>query len=191
VVEPVFARLYCAGSRAAAVRAAMIVNAYRLPKDFRRDLTQEALLELWRRRTAYDPSRGSERTFTERVIANRMTSVVRSMHSARSGQFRETPFDNVPGLIAPTDSDLRLDVWCVLARTSYFDRRVAVCLIEQSPTETSRGLGVSRAAVYRAIGRLRVAFTASGFGNRRSGANTVRRPNCDMRIGVRQQEVRQ
>jgi DNA-directed RNA polymerase specialized sigma24 family protein len=168
-----------------------MVNAYRLPTDFRRDLTQEAFLELWRKRAAYDPSRGGERTFAERVIANRMTSVVRSMHSARSGQFREDSLDDVPGLTAPNDADLRLDVWCVLARASHFDRRVAVYLIEHSPTETSQGLGVSRAAVYRAIGRLRVAFTGAGFGNRRSGANTVCRPNCDMRIGVRQQEVRQ
>ena len=156
MVETVFERLYSAAGRAATVRAAAIVNAYGLPLDFRRDLAQEAFLALWRNRTAYDPRRGSERTFAERVIANSLISLVRGMHSTRSGQFREDSLDGVPGLTAPNDGvDLRLDVWCVLAGISQFDRRVAVQLIEHSPSETSRRLGVSRATVYRAIGRLR------------------------------------
>lgn len=161
--EAVFERLYSAAGRSATVRAATIVKAYGLPLDFRRDLAQEACLALWRNRAAYDPSRGSERTFAERVIANSLISLVRSMHS-RSGQFREDSLDGVPGITAPNDgADLRLDVWCVLAGLSQFDRRVAVQLIEHSPSETSRTLGVSRATVYRAIGRLRTAFTEAGL----------------------------
>ena len=91
----------------AAVRAATIVAVYGLPKDAQCDLEQEALLELWRKQQAYDPRRGSWRTFSERVVANRMTSLVRAMRSKRSGQFREAPIENVLGLAAPGDSSSR------------------------------------------------------------------------------------
>ena len=94
VVETVFERSYSATSRLAAVRAATIATLYGLPTDSRRDLEQEALLELWRKHQAYDPQRGSWRTFSERVVANRMTSLVRSMRSERPGRFREEPIEN-------------------------------------------------------------------------------------------------
>ena len=164
MVETVFERSYSASSRLAAVRAATITTLYGLPTDSRRDLEQEALLELWRKHEAYDPRRGSWRTFSERVVANRMTSLVRAMRSVRSGQFREEPIENLLGLAAPTDrSDLRTDVVRILARVSTFDRNVALNLIDHSAIETSQRLRVSRATVYRAIGRLRVAFMTAGL----------------------------
>jgi RNA polymerase sigma-70 factor (ECF subfamily) len=164
VVETVFERSYSASSRLAAVRAATIVTVHGLPTDSRRDLEQEALLELWRKHQAYDPRRGSWRTFSERVVANRMTSLVRAMRSERSGQFREEPIENLLGLAAPNiRTDLRADVSRVLAGLSPFDRNVALCLIGHSAIETTQCLGVSRATVYRAIGRLRTAFTEAGL----------------------------
>ena len=162
--ETVFERSYSASSRLAAVRAATIVTLHGLPTDSRRDLEQEALLELWRKHQAYDPRRGSWRTFSERVVANRMTSLVRAMRSERSGQFREEPIENLLGLAAPNiRTDLRADVSRVLAGLSPFDRNVALCLIGHSAIETTQCLGVSRATVYRAIGRLRAAFTEAGL----------------------------
>jgi RNA polymerase sigma-70 factor (ECF subfamily) len=164
VFETVFERSYSASSRLAAVRAATIVTLHGLPTDSRRDLEQEALLELWRKHQAYDPRRGSWRTFSERVVANRMTSLVRAMRSERSGQFREEPIENLLGLAAPNiRTDLRADVSRVLAGLSPFDRNVALCLIGHSAIETTQCLGVSRATVYRAIGRLRTAFTEAGL----------------------------
>jgi RNA polymerase sigma-70 factor (ECF subfamily) len=164
VAETVFERSYSASSRLAGVRAATIVTLHGLPTDSRRDLEQEALLELWRKHQAYDPRRGSWRTFSERVVANRMTSLVRAMRSERSGQFREEPIENLLGLAAPNiRTDLRADVSRVLAGLSPFDRNVALCLIGHSAIETTQCLGVSRATVYRAIGRLRTAFTEAGL----------------------------
>jgi hypothetical protein len=93
-----------------------------------------------------------------------MTSLVRAMRSERSGQFREEPIENLLGLAAPNiRTDLRADVSRVLAVLSPFDRNVALCLIGHSAIETTQCLGVSRATVYRAIGRLRAAFTDAGL----------------------------
>src|SRR5450756_1953919 len=100
VIDTVFELSYLATTRLAAVHAAMIVNRYRLPANFRRDLEQEAMLELWRKRFAYDEQRGSWPTFCEQVVANRMTSLVRSMYSTRSRQFREEPLQDRLGLVA-------------------------------------------------------------------------------------------
>jgi DNA-directed RNA polymerase specialized sigma24 family protein len=167
VVEAVFEQSYSAASRLVAVRAAAIVTLYRLPADSRRDLEQEALLELWRKRWAFDPRRASWRTFSERVVANRMSSLVRAMHSRRSGQFREESLDAVVGLMAPDrQMDLSTDVSRVLSDVSPFDRKVAIDLIDYCAVETSRRLGVSRATVYRAIDRLRDAFAKAGLSPR-------------------------
>lgn len=164
MAESVFEQSFSATTRLAAVRAATIVTLYGLPSDSRRDFEQEALLALWRKHRAYDPRRGSWRTFSERVVANRMTSLVRAMRSERSGQFREDPIENLLGLAAPNSlTELRADVSQVLAGLSPFDRSVALCLIGHSAIETSQCLGVSRATVYRAIGRLRTAFTEAGL----------------------------
>jgi DNA-directed RNA polymerase specialized sigma24 family protein len=164
VLDGIFEQSFSATCRLAAVRAATTATLYHLPTDSRRDLEQEALLELWRKSPAYDPRRGSWRTFSERVVANRMTSLMRRLGSERSGHFREEPIANLRGLAAPTDhSDLRTDVLRILARVSTFDRNVALNLVDHSAIETSQRLRVSRATVYRAIGRLRVAFITAGL----------------------------
>lgn len=176
MAEGIFEQSFSATCRLAAVHAATIARLYQLPSDSRQDLEQEALLELWRKRPAYDPRRGSWRTFSERVVANRMTSLVRRLGSGKSGHFREEPIANLHGLAAPTDhADLRTDVLRILARASTFDRNVALNLVDHSAIETSQRLRVSRATVYRAIGRLRDAFTTAGL---TSGRDCRRREVC-------------
>jgi DNA-directed RNA polymerase specialized sigma24 family protein len=76
-----FEESYSTAKKLAQVRAVIVVARWNLPVHARPDLEQEGLLELWRKRAAYDAQRGSWRTFSERVVANRMTSLARrSIH---------------------------------------------------------------------------------------------------------------
>lgn len=49
------------------------------------------------------------------------------------------------------------------ARVDPFDQEVAEYLIDYSANDTGEQLGVSRATVYRAMGRLRAAFAEAGL----------------------------
>jgi DNA-directed RNA polymerase specialized sigma24 family protein len=198
MTELTFEYSHSVSRRIAGVHAARISSRYRLPADFHRDLEQEGLLELWLKRSAYDVRRGNWPTFSERVVANKLSSLVRRMHSKRSGQFREEPLKNFLHLPSQNDQcELRAEVAEVLSRVSPFDRAVARCLIDNSAIETSGELSVTRAAIYRAIGRLRITFTGAGFSNGNRYANRERSPvrrrgqtvgiaeNCSFGPGVR------
>ena len=181
---PTFEGAYALALRISIYHASRVIRSCGLPRDFRDDLTLEALLRCWRRFGAFEASRGPLGAYLDLIVTSEMTSMMRSMHSQRSGQFRKDPLEYVLGLAAPHDgADLRTDVKRVLAGVSPLDRRVAGFLTYYSATETSRSLGVSRAKVYRAIGRLRVAFTAAGFAGRRGRPLPAYRSNCDSRIG--------
>jgi hypothetical protein len=146
VVDGIFEQTFFAICRLAAVPAAKTVTLYGLTAESRRDLEQEALLELWRKRPAYDPRRGSWRTFSERVVTKRMRSAVRSIYSSQSGHGKE---DRLEGLQlsdpAPCAGiDLQNDVRRVLDGLSSFGRTVALSLIDYSAMETSKRCPANR-----------------------------------------------
>jgi RNA polymerase sigma factor (sigma-70 family) len=170
--DHLFARAYPLARRAAAVRSAAAIAL--VPSASREDLEQQVMIAVWLAISCYDPSRASLRTFVERVAANRIASLLRSVH--HSGRSCEVPLEKACAVAAPDGRDeLRADVRRVLAGVSEFDRRIARSLTYHSAAETSRSLGISRAKVYRTIGRLRIAFAVAGFSDHR---------------GVRRQEVR-
>jgi len=165
MIEYDFEQTLSVAERIAAVRAATIARLHGLPRDERRDLEQEALLHLWRMVPFFDPRRGSWPTFAERIIANRLQSLMRSQHALCRARRKEQPHDEpVSAMVAPNDRiDLRLDVRRVLVGVSQLDRVVALSLMYQSVAEASRSLGISRATTYRSIGRLQVAFLSAGL----------------------------
>ena len=173
MTDTFFEDLYPSARRIATFRARALARACRLSEETCADLTQEALLGLWRKCDVYDSRRGSWLTFSERVVANHMISQMRHLRSGRSGLFREDPLEKVLDLTAsPEGAELRADVVRVLADVSKFDRSVAEYLIGYSALETSKILGVSRATIYRAIARLRAAFTQAGYRSWRAGKHT-------------------
>jgi DNA-directed RNA polymerase specialized sigma24 family protein len=125
---------------------------------------QEALLAVWQGLAYYDSSRASLRTFSERAIANKLTSIVRCHCAGRRAWGPPEALAAEPPIAVPADLTwLRVDVSKILAGATAFDRAVAAHLTEYSPAETGRRLKVPRAAIYRAIGRLRIAFIAAGL----------------------------
>jgi RNA polymerase sigma factor (sigma-70 family) len=168
-VPSVFEDAYPLIRRAAGVRSAAAVSLRAIVPSDREDWEQEALVAVWRAVNRFDPARASLRTFVERVTANRITSLLRSTSSRR-----EMDLQSACRLtILDYRTELRLDVGRVLRGVSMLDRRVAHHLAHYSTVEASRSLGLSRAKVYRSIGRLRDAFAAGGFASLAGGSGEV------------------
>ena len=140
--EVVFHQAYPMARRAARVRAANALEAKSLTYEDRRDLEQEALLALWRSLPKFDPTRASIRTFAERVIANKIASVVRAQRAVR----RTSVLVYSPAYTEHPEAQVqrRVDVVRVLGGLSERERRLALMLIEHTPSETSRELRISR-----------------------------------------------
>jgi RNA polymerase sigma factor (sigma-70 family) len=159
--DAMFHQAYPLALRSAQVRlSAAVVSGAVLVAD-RQDLEQEALTRVWQALARYDPARAGLRTFIELVVRTQLTSMLRSHPYGR--EFESLDEQYVAGEGGFLEIEVRADVRRVLADVSLFDRAVAFALTKCSASETSRRMGVSRAAVYRAIGRLRVAFRAAGF----------------------------
>ena len=168
MVETSFSETYPASERVSNARALATAARYRLAYQDRADLRQEALLELWRKARLFDVRRSSWPTFAERVVANKLGSVMRSRCSRRAGSLQPEPLSGGADAAAPRVAiDLCIDIRRVLAAAEPFDRSVARCLIDNSPSEASRELGVGRATVYRAMKKLKDAFAEAGLCPRR------------------------
>jgi DNA-directed RNA polymerase specialized sigma24 family protein len=62
--------------------------------------------------------------------------------------------------------ELRIDVERLLGACSDGERRLALLLMEHSPSQASRMLGVARSTVHARMRRLRPWFIAAGLGPR-------------------------
>jgi len=162
MVEATFEQAYPIAARAARVRAtAAVVSGAILVAD-REDFEQEGLTACWRALPQFDPARASLRTFIERVIASRITSLVRAA--------RRSP-PHVPLNAAgpqPVDSGAEIqELYADVARLSSafecHDRQLILLLLEHSPAEAGRLLGIPRSTVHDRILRLRHRFVEAGF----------------------------
>jgi RNA polymerase sigma factor (sigma-70 family) len=163
VLEEIFLEAYPFALRAVQVRAAAAILIGAVPSFERADLWQEGLAACWRALRHYDPKRASLRTFTEHVIACRLTS----LHRARCCRPRLQPLDDRQlrgGDGWARKIELRSDVHRVLATLQDSDRSLALLLIEHTPTEVSRLLGLARSTVYERIQKLRLHFSSAGLG---------------------------
>jgi DNA-directed RNA polymerase specialized sigma24 family protein len=60
--------------------------------------------------------------------------------------------------------EIQIDIERALSTLKKKDRRVARLLAGYRPSEVAEALGISRAAVYRSMDRIRMALWAAGFG---------------------------
>jgi RNA polymerase sigma factor (sigma-70 family) len=164
-LQLLFKMAYSYALRAAKVRSAAAAKLAPAGLPDREDMEQDALLAVFRAMRQYDPSRASLRTFVERVV----TTIFASMMRVRRRQPKLVQVED--GQLAGLDRKIRsvefgADFERITAQLAEPDRRLAALLLDNSPTEVSKALGISRSRVYRAIKRIRTAFGRAGFAPR-------------------------
>lgn len=162
MVEATFEQAYPIAVRVARVRARAAVVSGAIPVADREDFEQEGLTACWRALPQYDPARASLRTFVERVIASRIASLVRA---ARCVPVRAPLSAAGP---RPVDScaaaqDFYADIERISSVFGCHDRELALLLLEHSPAEVGRMLGIPRSTVHDKILRLRRRFVDAGL----------------------------
>lgn len=151
------------------------------------DARQELLLQLWRRRSRFNPQRGSHVGFIGRVIRNAAADLIAKHAAARRGGFQipvslhQSALDDDGEAcrladILPSDSalwaspvatvemtELRADLLGAVAQLPREHRNLCANLVENSISEISRGEGCSRATIYERIADIRRTFERLGL----------------------------
>ena len=162
MLETTFQQAYPLALRAAQVRATAAVLSGAAQSADREDLQQEGLAACWRALPHFDPARASLRTFVERVVATRLASKLRSARRAPA----HVPIKAAgPQLVhaGAGQLELRADIRRLLLSLHPYDRHLVLLLLEHSPAEASRVLGVPRSTLHDRILRLRRRFIAAGL----------------------------
>ena len=161
-LEKAFRHAYPLARRASQVRAAGAVATGSVPDGDAEDLEQEGILACWQAIGVFDPRRASLRTFFERVVAARMVT----LHRARACRPRLQPIEDDEFQAPHTwanEIEFRSDVERVLSALPDTDRQLALALIDHTPTEVTRLLGIARSTVYERLRHIRIAFADAGF----------------------------
>jgi DNA-directed RNA polymerase specialized sigma24 family protein len=179
--------------RIARARAYALIGSWGFTPEDREDIQQEILLEQWIAMKKYDHSRGSERTFLNRLTDNKVASMVAYRRAAcREREYRALQLDPIlegkpiasssPGRVKkflfgdnceiawqrgsrPTIDllNLRIDVGRVLGCLPEHFQCIAHVLQFEKPSEAAKRLNVSRGTIYRAIKVLKRAFEVWGL----------------------------
>jgi RNA polymerase sigma factor (sigma-70 family) len=165
MLETAFQQAYPLALRSAQVRATAAVASGAIPIADREDIEQEALTACWRALPYFEPGRASLRTFIECIVATRVCSLVRSAN--RRPTLQTLDLNSGHGIDPEIHRhELRADIERLLKTISVRDRRLALLLMEHTPSEASRMLGVARSTIYERIQKLRTRFAGAGFGPR-------------------------
>ncbi len=170
MLEATFEQAYPIAVRAAQVRATAAVRSGAAQPADREDLQQEGLTACWLALPHFDSSRACLRTFIERVVAARLASVSRNAR-------RVPPHDSLkaarPLLVDPEAAgiELRADVRHIVSSLQSRDRQLIFLLLDHSPAEAGRMLGLPRSTVHDRILRLRRRFVAAGYVPRHAVGN--------------------
>jgi RNA polymerase sigma factor (sigma-70 family) len=156
-------------------KARQIAGRYGYRRDEIEDIQQSLIVECLVRLPSFNPRRAGQRTFI-RLVINRGIATLVASQKTRGRDYRlcqqslDSSWNSGDCISALRYADpdtgefeLHSDVARVLSRLDVADRRVALALMEYSPTEASRELGLARSSVYERIGRLRARFMAAGI----------------------------
>jgi DNA-directed RNA polymerase specialized sigma24 family protein len=132
----------------------------------------------------FDPDRASLATFIECIIGRRVCSLVRSANRLPQSH----PLNvarNCAVYLEVRRYEVRIDIAGALRSANSADRRLALVLMQHSPSEACLLLGVARSTVYEGIRRLRLRFAAAGIGQYCAGSKTRRKRPSETRVGAR------
>jgi RNA polymerase sigma factor (sigma-70 family) len=162
---------YLLALKASRTRAFVAARGHTGAAADRDDFTQEGLVACWCALPHFDANRASLPTYFERVISNRLASLIRS---ARTPLLVPLEFVEACAISSWTSHvEVRLDIERVLRQLGDSERRMAVALMEHSPAEVSRRLQIPRSTIYARMGKLRSRFVAAGFGPRSAGGRST------------------
>jgi len=162
MLESTFQQAYPLALRAAQVRATAAVLSGTAQTADREDLQQDGLTACWRALPRFDPTRASLRTFIERVVAAHLASIARSARQVPAHVPLEAA-GHQPVEFGFGDIEFQADMQRVFYSLHSCDRQLVLVLLEHTPTEASRLLGIPRSTLYDRIIRLRRRFIAAGF----------------------------
>jgi len=143
------------------------------------DIEHDLILDLWRRRRAFDPNRGSFRTFADRLIAHRVATLTCPTTRLCAEQVTvclDAPLDELEGatladtIAQPTSGDgadvdlgMALDVRRFVQGLTPALQRCCSILMAPNVAEAAAAAGLHRSSVYECAERLRKLATAAGL----------------------------
>lgn len=161
--------------------ARRLAGAHAAPGMDAQDIEQNLILDLWRRRAAFDASRASFRTFADRVVAHRVAELTRTTaRAAAEGAMLSLslPLDDEeeggatladalpdPRSLADLDEQhgLSLDVRRFTQHLTPALQRCCSILLAPNVADAAAEAGLHRSSVYENLHRLRSLATAAGL----------------------------
>jgi RNA polymerase sigma-70 factor (ECF subfamily) len=160
--EATFEQAYPLAVRAAQVRATAAVLSGAIPSADLEDFEQEGLTACWLALPSFDPARASLRTFVERVVANRIASLARAARRMPV-QIHLSPKGRWLVASEAAERDFQADVERLSTAFGGEDRQLVFLLLEHSPAEAGKIMGLPRSTVHQRILRLRRRFVTAGY----------------------------
>jgi RNA polymerase sigma-70 factor (ECF subfamily) len=154
-------------------RARQLAIKFRLSDDRRDDLAQAMIVELLKAATRFDPDGSATwhtyacrsldlavKKLTQTECRMRQREAGRPMGYSQSPDGCSSAVNNPAHVVEDglAQLELKMDVDVVLARMPQRLRQVCRLLMELSPTEAAKALGIHRNSIYRLIAQVRAYF---------------------------------
>lgn len=163
-VPVLFDHAYPLARRAARVHSAKWLRVLRAAGVDREDLEAICIAEVWSKLKRFNSEKSSLPTFVERIVAMKTVSFLRRCRTRKRTR-SDADTTGISGIPIDVEIPLRVDVRRALALLDDADQKVARMLLHWRPSEIAKLFGISRQAVYRAMGRIRQALTGAGLEN--------------------------
>ena len=173
-------------------KARQLVGTYGFTESDRDDLEQELRIDLLRRRGKYNPAKAKLSTFTDRVVAHCIATIIEARKAAKR-DYREcdcslndpiTFEDGDEGELGDTVAcetylrrpspasdaqlnrrDMAIDVTALIARLSHEQQRLCSLLQEHTVLEISAICQIPRGTLYDRIKEIRIIFEDAALGD--------------------------